>query len=185
MDNGGEFIAFTEFLEKSGISQWRSCPYAHYQMGIVERQHRHIVDTGLSLMHHARLLLCFWNFAFSTAAFLYNKQTSSVFPDETSYQRVFGQIPNLKGIQVFGSTTYPNLRLIRRNKMAFQTDPHIFVGYPRDYRGYMLYNPKLQRVILSNDVEFFETDFSRDVDSGNNPIEPDLDPTDDISLWVI
>lgn len=98
IDNGGEFVAFIDFLESSDISHQCSCPYAHYQMGTVEWQHRHIVDTGLSLIHHARLPLCFWKFAFSAATFLYNRHTSSVFPDEMPYERVFGQIPNLKGI---------------------------------------------------------------------------------------
>lgn len=152
-------------------------------MGTAERHHHHIVDTGLSLMSHTGLPLRFWNFAFSTMAFLYNRTLSSVLPDEMPYQRVFGQIPNLKGLRVFGAAAYPNLWPIRKNKFLFRLDPHIFVGYPRDYRGYMLYNSWLKKIIISNDVDFFETDFSHDFDSAST--HSDLDSPTDSSLWLV
>lgn len=58
-DNGGEFIELSNFLKHSGIIHRRSCPAAHQQMGVVERRHRHIVDSGLALLNHAGLPLSF------------------------------------------------------------------------------------------------------------------------------
>ncbi|KAL5754061.1 hypothetical protein ACOSP7_022281 [Xanthoceras sorbifolium] len=36
-----------------------SCPYTHEQNGIVERKHRHLVETGLSMLAHASMPLKF------------------------------------------------------------------------------------------------------------------------------
>lgn len=114
--------------------------------------------------------------------FLYNQMTSFTGPDETLYQRFFGQTLILTDIRVFGATAYPNLRPIRKNIMYFRSDPLIFMGYPRDYKGYMLYNPKSPKIMVSNDVLFFETDFSRNVDGSSSS---DLDPLPDTSLWLV
>lgn len=58
-DNGGEFLVLKHFLSEYGIAHWRSCPHVHQQMGMVKRRHRHILDIGLSLLHHAKLPLTF------------------------------------------------------------------------------------------------------------------------------
>jgi len=39
------------------------CIHTHHQNGI-ECKHRNIVDLGLSLLHHAYLLLQFWDYVF-------------------------------------------------------------------------------------------------------------------------
>ena len=40
---------------------------------MVERKHRHIVDLGLTLLHHASLPLQFWDYAFITTVYLINR----------------------------------------------------------------------------------------------------------------
>lgn len=72
-NNGGEFTCFNVFLQEAEITHRHSCPPTHTQMGIVERQHRGIVNMGLTLLNHAKLPLKFWNHAFSIAGFIYNK----------------------------------------------------------------------------------------------------------------
>lgn len=42
-------------------------------MGTVERRHWHIVDSGLALLNQAKMPTPFWNYAFATAAFTYNR----------------------------------------------------------------------------------------------------------------
>lgn len=56
-DNGGEFKSFVHFLNKLGITHRFSCPYTSAQNGRVERKHRHVVETGLSLLAQAQLPL--------------------------------------------------------------------------------------------------------------------------------
>lgn len=38
------------------------------------------------------------------------------------------------------------------------------MDYLRDYRGYMLYDPAQRKILISNDVVFFEADFEHNLD---------------------
>lgn len=58
--NGGEYLAFKSFMLNNGITHRFSCPYAHQQNGASEQKHRHIVDSGLTLLAHASLSKIFW-----------------------------------------------------------------------------------------------------------------------------
>jgi hypothetical protein len=42
---------FQKFFSNKGITHRLSCPHTHQQNGAIERKHRHIVETGLALLH--------------------------------------------------------------------------------------------------------------------------------------
>ncbi|KAI4345931.1 hypothetical protein L6164_013016 [Bauhinia variegata] len=71
-DNGGEYIALASFLATNGITHLTSPPHTPEHNGYSERRHRHIVETGLSLLTHSNMPLTLWPFAFTTAAYLIN-----------------------------------------------------------------------------------------------------------------
>ena len=54
-DNGGEFIALKSYLLHHGISHYTTAPYTPQQNSVSERRHRHLVETGLTLLHDAHL----------------------------------------------------------------------------------------------------------------------------------
>nr|CAN82540.1 hypothetical protein VITISV_015270 [Vitis vinifera] len=60
LDNGGEYQALDNFLSTNGISHLTTPPHAPEHNGLFERRHRHIVETGLSLLTHASMPLTFW-----------------------------------------------------------------------------------------------------------------------------
>ena len=76
-DNGGEYIALTEFFAMHGISHLTSPPYTPEHNGFAERRHRHIVDTCLSLLTHASLPRIFLSYAFATAVYLINRMPTT------------------------------------------------------------------------------------------------------------
>lgn len=49
-DWGGEFRSFSSLLLSSEIHFRHPCPHIHHQNGRIERKHKHIVDTGLTLL---------------------------------------------------------------------------------------------------------------------------------------
>lgn len=57
-DNGGEYEALRNFLTIHGVSHLTTPPHTPEHNGYAERRHRHIVETGLSLLSHAQLPLC-------------------------------------------------------------------------------------------------------------------------------
>ena len=71
-DNGGEYQALSSLLMVNGISHLTSPPHTPEHNGYSERRHRHIIETGLSLLSHASMPLTYWSFAFTTAVYLIN-----------------------------------------------------------------------------------------------------------------
>ncbi|RVW53564.1 Retrovirus-related Pol polyprotein from transposon RE2 [Vitis vinifera] len=65
-------LALSSFLTINGVSHLTSPPHTPEHNGYSERRHRHIVETGLSLLTHASMPLSYWPFAFSTAVYLIN-----------------------------------------------------------------------------------------------------------------
>lgn len=57
MDGVGEFINtnLQSFLSSSSITHQISCPYMPQQNGVVERKHRHIIETTISLLQTASM----------------------------------------------------------------------------------------------------------------------------------
>ena len=68
-DRGGEYRTISTFFKNCGIVHRVSCPHTHQQQGSIERKHRHIVETGLSLLSHAHMPFRFWDDAFQTACY--------------------------------------------------------------------------------------------------------------------
>ena len=65
-DWGGEYRSLHNFLQNCGITHQVSCPHTHQQNGVVERKHRHVVDTSLDLLYHAKVPLQYWDEVFQT-----------------------------------------------------------------------------------------------------------------------
>lgn len=56
-DNGGEFLSLKNYLSLHGISHYTTAPYTPQQNGVFERRHRHLVETGLTLLQDDSLPL--------------------------------------------------------------------------------------------------------------------------------
>lgn len=74
-NNGGEFIALKLYLSLHGISHYTIAPHTPQQNGVFE--HRHLVETGLTLLHDASLALSYWPHAFQTASYFTNRQPTT------------------------------------------------------------------------------------------------------------
>lgn len=77
-DERGEYKnkAFHDFLNKHGISFRFSCPKHPEQNSMAERKHRHIVETGLTMLAHSHMPQNFWDDAFHSALYLINMLSS-------------------------------------------------------------------------------------------------------------
>jgi len=71
-DNGGEYISLKTYLSVHGVTTLL-LPTLPQQNGMSERRHRHLVETGLTLLTDAHIPLSYWPCAFQTAAYLINR----------------------------------------------------------------------------------------------------------------
>ncbi|GKV44791.1 hypothetical protein SLEP1_g51949 [Rubroshorea leprosula] len=111
-DGGGEFSskAFINHLAACGIKLQVSCPGTPEQNGVAERKHRHIVETGLTMLIHANMPPHYWVDSFSTAVFLVNRMPTPNLNNKTPYFLLYGKSPDYSMIKVFECKCFPYLK---------------------------------------------------------------------------
>jgi transposase InsO family protein len=158
-DWGGEFQRLHAYFNQTGITHHISCPHTHQQNGIIERKHRHIVDTGLTLLAQSNMPLRFWDEAFQTACYLINRMPTRTIQSDTPIHRLFGTKPDYSILRVFGCACWPNLRPYNSRKLTFRTRQCVFLGYNSSHKGYKCFDRTTGRVYISRDVNFDENVF--------------------------
>lgn len=157
-DGGGEFRSFPKYLNNLGITHRFTCPHTHHQNGIVERKHRHIVETGLALLAHSNLPLKMWDHAFVTAAYLINRMPSMSLANQSPYFKLLHKIPDYSHLRVLGCACFPFLRPYNAHKLDYRSQECIFLGYSTIHKGYKCL-AATGRIYISRDVLFNETRF--------------------------
>ncbi|CAL1356682.1 unnamed protein product [Linum trigynum] len=171
-DNGPEFSAksLTEYYEEHGIILQTSCTDTPQQNGVVERKHRHLLDTARALRFHANLPIRFWGECVLTAAFLNNRMPLVSIGNKSPYQVLFGSDPAYGHLRSFGCLVYARDTHHGLHKFGDRGRAGIFVGYPASQRGYRVYDLEKRHIYTSRDVKFLEDVFPyRDVDDGDHP----------------
>jgi histone deacetylase 1/2 len=158
-DWGGEYHRLNKNFLDIGVSHRVSCPHTHQQNGTAERKHRHIVETGLTLLAHASVPYRFWSDAFSTACFLINRLPSRVISMQTPLERLLGEVPDYTFFKVFGCACWPHLRPYNKHKLEFRSKKCVFLGYSSLHKGYKCLHVPTNRVYISRDVVFDENVF--------------------------
>lgn len=160
-DGGTEFLnnkVKTLFREK-GIQHSVSCPHTPEQNGRAERKHRHVTETGLAMLFHARAPSSLWVEAFSTAVYTINRLPSSVLQGKSPFELLFNITPNYSNFHPFGCLVYPCLRSYAENKLSPRSRPCIFIGYSSHHKGFLCLDPETSRVYTSRHAQFDEACF--------------------------
>ena len=105
------------YLIDLGIMHRMICPHTHHQNGVVERKHRHIVETTLTMMSQASMTLDYWDYAVISSVYLVNRLPSSAIQNEVPYQRLLHKLPDYKFLKVFGYACFPLHRPYNQHKL--------------------------------------------------------------------
>ena len=110
IDNDFVFLGFDfqSVCQEFNIVIQRSSPYRHHQLGRMERQWRTLSDTTIALMDDSQLDTHFWGHAFLKAVYTRNRvwsQGSKCIP----YEAVFGKLPGLSNLIVFGCQVFSHV----------------------------------------------------------------------------
>lgn len=135
------------------------CPVqVREQNGVVERKHKHIIESSLTMIFHAGLPKGLWVEAFLTTTFLINRLPSKVIEMQTPFYKLFEQHPDYTILKVFGCRCFSYLRGRTSNKFQPKSYPCVFVGYSSLHKGFRCYRPLSRKVYISRHVVFDETD---------------------------
>ena len=88
----------------------------------------------------------------------------------------------MRDLRIFGSIAYAHVPKELRKKLDSKTKECIFLGYSGTSKGYKLWCPKKQGVILSRDVIFDEDSVDLSILSIHTPTE---EPLQDLSTILL
>ncbi|PKI36228.1 hypothetical protein CRG98_043380, partial [Punica granatum] len=114
------------------------------------------MEMARCLMHEKDLPKRFWAEAANTAVFLLNRLPTKAVEGKTPYEAWYGVKPVVKNLRVFGCLCYSHVPQTKRSKLDEKSEPGIFVGYSLQSKGYRVFQPQTDRVIVSRDVVFLE-----------------------------
>ena len=155
-DNGGEYIALRSYLQTHDISHLTSPPHTPEHNSLSERKHRHIVETGMSLLSAASVPKSYCPYAFAIAVYLINRLPTPVLANQSPYQKLLGQAPNFEKLRTFGCRCYPWRRPYSAQKLDDRSTPCVFMGYSLTQSAYYCLDILTGRVYTSRHVQFDE-----------------------------
>ncbi|WVZ91577.1 hypothetical protein U9M48_037728 [Paspalum notatum var. saurae] len=169
-DNGMEFCSdqFKAYCKSQGIVRHYTIPHTPQQNGVAERMNRTIISRARCMLSNAGLNKRFWAEAASTACYLINRSPSITLDKKTPIEVWSGSPADYSQLRVFGCTAYAHFD---NGKLEPRAIKCIFLGYQSGVKGYKLWNPQTQKVVLSRNVIFNETAMLSDNLSSDAPIE--------------
>ena len=160
-DGGGEYTSklFESYLSSHGIHHQLSCPYTPQQNGLVERKHRHLIETTITLLSQASLPSQFWSFAVQTAMNLINLLPTASLGFLSPWFKLYGSHPDVTSLKVFGCACYPYIRPYTKHKLEHRTTECIFLGYSNVSKGFLCLDIQSNRLYTCRHVLFNESRF--------------------------
>ena len=118
-DNAFELGSSNEaiaFFHSKGIVHQFSCVGTPQQNGVVERKHKHLLETSRALLFQSELPLKYWGECVLAATYLINRFPSKVLEGFSPYQLLCGELTNLTHLKVFGYLCYASTLKAGRDK---------------------------------------------------------------------
>ena len=104
-------------------------------------------------MSQSDLPISFWGYALETVAFLLNRVPSKAV-EKTPYEIWNGKTPSLSFLKIWGCEAYVKRQI--SYKLASKSDKCLFVGYPKETKGYYFYNASENKMFVARNGVFLE-----------------------------
>ena len=125
---------------------------------MVERKHRHIVETGLTLLTQAQMPLSFLWESFHTSSFLINRLPTPVLNNISPFEKLHSRKPDYQFLKTFGCSCFPLLKPYNKHKLSFHTQKCLMIGYSPIHKGYKCLDPT-RKVYVARHIKFNEFEF--------------------------
>uniref|UniRef100_A0A2N9H6T1 Integrase catalytic domain-containing protein n=1 Tax=Fagus sylvatica TaxID=28930 RepID=A0A2N9H6T1_FAGSY len=177
-DNGTEYRDgdFLKFYEEHGIKRHFTVRKTPQQNGVAERLNRTITETARCLRMNAELPKIFWKEAVDMACYIINRSSRVALDGKVAEEVWTGQEVDYSFMRIFGCPAYVHISGEDRSKLDPKSKKCIFLGFKKGVKGYKLWDPVAQKVVISRDVVFdeksmtkaFKEDKSQAAESSNN-----------------
>ncbi|KAK9070135.1 hypothetical protein SSX86_010535 [Deinandra increscens subsp. villosa] len=164
----------TSFFQEHGIVHQTSCVGTPQQNGVVERKHKHLLETCRALLFQSKLPLIFWGDCLLTATYLVNLFPTEVLAHKSPYEVLYGKVPSFTHLRSFGCLCYVSTSKNGRDKLQSRANPAVFLGYPFGTKGYKVYDLVTHKFLISRNLIFHETIFPSIPSSSHVTIFPSI-----------
>lgn len=129
-DNGTEFKPLLPFFPEQGVIFQTTRVGTPQQNGRVERKHHNILEVARALSFQASLPIGFWADCVQAAVHLINRTPTRLLQGKTPYEVLFGSLPNLDLLKVFGCLCYVHNKQRPKDKFGSRSRKCVFFGVP-------------------------------------------------------
>jgi hypothetical protein len=105
------------YLEDEGIEHTTTAPCQPQSNGIAERVNRTLMGKVRAMLSLCNLGYEFWPTAVLHAAYLHNRTPSSTSGSVTPYERLYGRVPSLGNLRIFGCLAYAEVPDEKRKRL--------------------------------------------------------------------
>lgn len=139
---------------------------------MVERRHRHIVETGLTLLGQCHAPLKYWSYAFESSVYLINRMPTPVLNYKSPFECLLKSSSDYAFLRMFGCLCFPFLRPYNTHKLDFRSSACVFLGDSNSHLGYRCLDLTSKRIYLARHVRFHEHVFGKSEQFAVPPTNP-------------
>jgi hypothetical protein len=156
-DGGKEYAGkeIADFLNNRGIKHSITAPYTPEQNGSSERENRTIMEAARSMIYSNPDIPQFlWAEAVNMAVYVINRTGPTRVDGKTPYELWFDKKPKIDNLKVFGTECFVHIPKQKRSKLDKKAQRGYLVGYMEGVKGYRVWVPEINDVVLNHDVIF-------------------------------
>jgi transposase InsO family protein len=154
----GEFTSceFNEYCKNNGIKRQLTTAYTPQQNGVAERKNRTIMNMVRCLLSEKDIPKTFWPEAVNWTVYVLNRCPTLSVKNITPEEAWSGVKPSVDHFRIFGSVAHVHIPDARRTKLEDKSYMCILLGVSEESKGYRLYDPISNKIVISRDVVFEE-----------------------------
>ncbi|MBW0499426.1 hypothetical protein O181_039141 [Austropuccinia psidii MF-1] len=155
-DNAQEFTSanFTGALANLGITFCPSLPYLPQENGEAERLNRTLGDMARAMTVQSGMPERFWQFAYSSAAFLHNRLPNSRCLNSLPHQELFGTAPSITTLYPFGADAIVHIPAVNQLHKLAPRGIKCKLLKPLMLGGWLLWEPSTNKMVQSASIIF-------------------------------
>ena len=146
----------SKFYTSKDIIHQTSCVETPQQNGRVERKHQHLLNLARALLFQSKLPKSFWSYAVQHTIYLINQIPTPILYDESPFQLLYGDVPDLTELKPFGYLCYAATIHAGRHKFDARARKCVFIGFKSGVKGFVLVDLVTREILISRHVKFYE-----------------------------